>query len=1792
MTRNVNEQVREYSRRRRRRARWGKLLGVMACVVVFCTVYALILPGITLEHTDDDSVMVYELPLYQDAASAETVSVSLPQDAHVQLKAQGDAGSFQWQIWSGDSWLNIYGDTGRTCDVYYAKLANMLSGNSAKLRATAGEYVSATASVTVLAFDQPTSPEPPEILEEGTPSPEGALLKAPAEEASFVPQPSVEEPSVEEPPVQEPAVPICGMEAHTHSESCMKQKLICGYEDQADQPVEDGPEMEPVPQCGMNPGDGAHTHTAECVQEQQTLTCQQGGEEAHTHTEECYTTETIYICGQEASEGHVHDESCYGTPAEPTEPHVHTDACYEEVLDCGLEAHEHTEDCYPQEQSAGISVFSMDEPTVIDDEGDGGEVDLTKYTVLVNYVRQADTGAVQIANPWRGTFAASGVTGMPKVEFPTIQGYEVTGVYLGTTPVEEDTLVRDGDKIVGLTLPETITDNMRYAVLYEAAKVPYTVKYMLQSLADPDLYELKETKTYYAKTGTLLSQDTTPYEGFRQVAYKYPTVSGDGQMVLEIKYDREFYKIIFDLNGGIGVTDLYVQYGTPLPNINDLIPTRTGYTFQRWLDANGSPVTELPATMPARNQTLYADWGEGDTNYRVGVWVENLAGDGYDFLTSAQMQGSTGSQVNYQTPDVQSYLQSLADKDNSLYEEELQYFTLDEVACKAAYGEGSTSIRVAGDGSTVVNVYYSRNSYTLRFVYGRSYSNYGTTYYQRSESNHGYSLHILPDNGGMTGYDLTTGCRWVDGGTAEFTFSSAYQKIMDENSGVFQKGTFTQSNYTYYYFDLTAKYGEDIFEYWPTSGCISLNGNSVIDWGTQYDSDYRKQYAADGSNNAEPNIHPYYRVMDKLLINTDNRQTAGNGPTHTLVAYTSNNEIFTWEYTPYYEALQSQISDDSVTKVTYNGKQYVAGTTVNVYTTQQNHSVDYVSVVANDGFITPSTDTDTLVAGERYDNGQTIYTLSLYYVRERHDLTFHNGYWGVKLVEDVPYGEDLGSYIAPTVTAQFDPQYNPDDPSTVPTPVPGESGTDVALTNITPLAATQADPDFEAKWKFGGKWYTAWDSSLKTVTGEEFILANNTMPNSNLIVYALWEPQTYMAAFFWESPDSQTAGAGELFDPQKQLPGNPAYSNVPYQTFAYGSTLQAPDPDPEYGSLEFLYWTYYVFEDNYEGTDTESQKTYKFAKDEPLFFPEGTSIETANKVTVALLNNPDVPLVERRLDFDTTEFRSDVLVYGHWNSIVNVSYDVYYVMLNPDVDNDTVVTEVKEGKAYDADGNAVGVQIADPDHSEALAGETVTLTAKTGDQLNDGYRPGQTNACYPVGSSTYGLLLDYNQKSMQHVFTYKPAQYITYKVRYVTQKLDADGNPVLDANNQPVYVEFESLTDANGTPLNIKDQDGNVVKSFTRTDPVAIVTENSLFIPGYSLTTSPETNTRDYQITRVLSYAAPNEETDDPNDTVITEANTITFYYTLNENAAMYTVEFYQQNLDGTYARNDHMTMELEGLVGSNVHAPTVTIPGYWHDLTPKDETPIEMGTVTKDGSLVLKAYYSAYPVSLTKNWGDVPENERPDSLTIWFYETEKQQNGEYQAKMTVHEATLNAAGNWSTTVYLPYLEDLDEDGNLVTQDGFYLAEEANALDKGYLATYGDKTTKLWAVYYGPDGTTESSREQITGGRIDLKKVDPDNPTAPEAVTLTVTNNLAVELPNTGGFGPGTIVITGLVLAFAAGSLLYMDHQAKLRRRRRRRPMAAAQHPSARRPVNAGQQSPAGRSMSANPQTPGRRRPR
>ena len=161
------------------------------------------------------------------------------------------------------------------------------------------------------------------------------------------------------------------------------------------------------------------------------------------------------------------------------------------------------------------------------------------------------------------------------------------------------------------------------------------------------------------------------------------------------------YTVTFHANGGDGSMD-----GQPMTydQTADLMAnrfTRAGYTFAGWsLTADGeviytdrAQVSNLSAENGAA-VTLYAQWtADEGTTYTVEYYLENLAGDGYDVQTET-FSGVTESTATVTAKNITGFTYDSGNADNVL------------------------SGEIAGDGSLVLKLYYTRNSYTLTLDFG------------------------------------------------------------------------------------------------------------------------------------------------------------------------------------------------------------------------------------------------------------------------------------------------------------------------------------------------------------------------------------------------------------------------------------------------------------------------------------------------------------------------------------------------------------------------------------------------------------------------------------------------------------------------------------------------------------------------------------------------------------------------------------------------------------------------------------------------------------------------------------------------------------------------------------------------------------------------------------------------------------------------------------------------------------------------------------------------------------------
>lgn len=288
------------------------------------------------------------------------------------------------------------------------------------------------------------------------------------------------------------------------------------------------------------------------------------------------------------------------------------------------------------------------------------------YSVVIKYVF-ADGS--QAAPSWTATLAR-GSAYHNTVTSPTVVGY---------TP-DRATVELDYT---------AINDDVTETVIYKPAEVSFTVKHYQQN-TDNDNYTLAdtETRTGYTESEVGAGLAKTSYEGFTALLYDTTTkIAADGSTEVEIYYDRNYYLLSLDLAGGWGADPIYARYGAVISLSS---PTKPGYTFAGW-----NPTA--PTNMPAENKTLTAQWTPvNSVDYTVVFWYQNANDDGYSYAGNLTQSGKPGASVS----SGQFSGTDFTGRDAS-------HFTYN--AAKAE------TVTVNGDGSTVVNVYFTRNTYTLKF---------------------------------------------------------------------------------------------------------------------------------------------------------------------------------------------------------------------------------------------------------------------------------------------------------------------------------------------------------------------------------------------------------------------------------------------------------------------------------------------------------------------------------------------------------------------------------------------------------------------------------------------------------------------------------------------------------------------------------------------------------------------------------------------------------------------------------------------------------------------------------------------------------------------------------------------------------------------------------------------------------------------------------------------------------------------------------------------------------------------
>ena len=405
--------------------------------------------------------------------------------------------------------------------------------------------------------------------------------------------------------------------------------------------------------------------------------------------------------------------------------------------------------------TANVAPAALADPAPVNDpaptENGGEEPYAQTFTITINYVDNKDQ---QVADPWTATVMA-GSTYQSVIKSPVVVGYTA----------EQAEITVGG---------ENIQADQNFTVKYKPAVVKFSVKHLLQNVSNDEYTQDGDPEIRNGNTGDEVGETLEKnYPGFYSLKYDATVkIAGDESTVVEVKYDRYYYLINFNLDGGYGVEPIYARYGAPV-NVGN--PQKPGYTFTGWSG-------EIPKTMPVIENPLSftANWEKGTAGFTVVFWYENANDDGYSVAgTFTPVDVAPGTQKS--SGDYQN--QSFEGRDD-------KHFTYN--------ADKAETVTVNGDGSTVLNVYYTRNTYTLTFKEGGAkVLSCGKVEHKHSDSCCKY---------GGTGLD-----HW-------YHRDSCCKLGLSEH---------THSNKCYKYSDLTitAKYGADIHSNFPIK-----DGNETIWW--------------------------------------------------------------------------------------------------------------------------------------------------------------------------------------------------------------------------------------------------------------------------------------------------------------------------------------------------------------------------------------------------------------------------------------------------------------------------------------------------------------------------------------------------------------------------------------------------------------------------------------------------------------------------------------------------------------------------------------------------------------------------------------------------------------------------------------------------------------------------------------------------------------------------------------------------------------------------------------------------
>ena len=249
---------------------------------------------------------------------------------------------------------------------------------------------------------------------------------------------------------------------------------------------------------------------------------------------------------------------------------------------------------------------------------------------------------------------------------PTLDGHYFTGWKTA-----------DGGEVPFGTVTVEKTSTIQCYAQWEENKNPIHVYFMAAEGSKEVVY------TGVAQNGTV----TIPTD-YKDITWQ--TADGNTFTGTGVTNDMNVYPasascwLTFDSQGGSAIASHYVRQGESFELSKVGKPTKAGYTFAGWsLTTDGQTVEQVT---PNGDTKLYALWTPATADYTVIHWQENANDEGYSYIASEKESGTTGDKTNAAAKTYQGFTKQAIEQQT-----------------------------IKGDGSTIVNVFYKRNVYEVKF---------------------------------------------------------------------------------------------------------------------------------------------------------------------------------------------------------------------------------------------------------------------------------------------------------------------------------------------------------------------------------------------------------------------------------------------------------------------------------------------------------------------------------------------------------------------------------------------------------------------------------------------------------------------------------------------------------------------------------------------------------------------------------------------------------------------------------------------------------------------------------------------------------------------------------------------------------------------------------------------------------------------------------------------------------------------------------------------------------------------